>query len=133
MKTIMIVDDSLVIRINLKRILEKKGYQIVAEAANGREAIDRYIKYQPDLVTMDITMPVMDGISALQKIREIDSDAIIVMISALGQEEKIIQAINYGARHFIVKPFNELDVVKKIDDILLKTDVEETANVFACR
>jgi len=130
MKNIMIVDDSMVFRINLKRILEKRGYQIVAEAANGQEAVEKYVTSKPDLVTMDITMPVLDGISALQKIRIIDDNACVVMISAMGQEKKIIEAINSGARHFIVKPFNELDVISKIEDIL-KVKMEDTANACA--
>lgn len=130
MKKIMIVDDSLIVRMNLKRIFEKKGYQIVAEAANGKDAVEKYAKYQPDLTTMDITMPVLDGISALQNIISLDSNACIVMISALGQEKKIIDAVNKGARHFIVKPFNETDVINKIDSIL-NANVEELAHVSA--
>jgi two-component system chemotaxis response regulator CheY len=130
MKKIMIVDDSLIVRVNLKRIFEKKGYQVVAEAADGQDAVEKYMKYHPDLTTMDITMPVLDGISALQNIRLIDSNACIVMISALGQEKKIIEAVNNGARHFIVKPFDENDVINKIDSIL-NADVEEIAHVSA--
>ena len=130
MKSIMIVDDSLIIRINLKKILEKNGYQVVAEAANGQEAVEKYGSFHPDLVTMDITMPILDGISALKKIREMDNDACVVMISALGQEEKIIEAMNDGARHFIVKPFNELDVIHIFNDIFM-ADMEEMVHVIA--
>jgi two-component system chemotaxis response regulator CheY len=130
MKKIMIVDDSMIVRMNLKRIFERNGYQVVAEAANGKDAIEKYTKYHPDLTTMDITMPVLDGISALQDIIALDSKACVVMISALGQERKIIEAVNKGARHFIVKPINEADVVKKIDGIL-SAGVEDTANASA--
>lgn len=114
MKSIMIVDDSLFVRLNLKKILENQGYQIVAEAANGLEAIEKYQALRPDLVTMDITMPVLDGISALERICTVDRQACVVMVSAMGQEAKIIEAMNKGARHFIVKPFKENDVVNII-------------------
>jgi len=132
MKQIMIVDDSLILRVNLKRILEKQGYQIVAEAADGQEAVEKFMKFRPDLVTMDITMPVLDGISALQKIRMIDSNACVVMISAMGQEIKIIEAMNNGARNFIVKPFHENDVIRIIAGIL-SADLEKHANVYAAK
>ncbi len=118
MKKIMIVDDSLMIRVNLKRAFEKNGYQVVSEAANGQDAVTKYQQCKPDLVTMDITMPVMDGIAALEQIRKLDGEACVVMISALGQEIKIIEALNKGARHYIVKPFKEDDVLKKVEDIL---------------
>lgn len=118
MKTIMIVDDSLIMRINLKKILEKEGYQVIAEAANGNEAVEKYKKLRPDLVTMDITMPMRDGISALQEICETDPDACVVMISAMGQETKIIEAINKGAKHYIVKPLKENDVVRIVGSVM---------------
>ena len=130
MKKIMIVDDSLVIRINLKKIFQKQGYEIVAEAANGQEAVEKYMKFHPDLTTMDITMPILDGISALQKIRELDNEAVIIMISALGQELKIIEAMKSGAQHYIVKPFKENDVISKVKTVL-GCDVEESVNVHA--
>ena len=117
MKKVMVVDDSLVMRVNLKKIFEKQGYQIVAEAANGQEAVEKYEKLHPDLVTMDITMPVMDGIAALAAIRTMDDNACVVMISALGQEVKIIEAMNSGARHYITKPFKEQDVIGTIESI----------------
>lgn len=132
MKKIMIVDDSLIIRMNLKKIFETQGYEVVAEAANGEDAVEKYMKFQPDLTTMDITMPVMDGISALRKIRMLDGNARVIMISALGQEMKIIEALNMGARHYIVKPFKEYDVVSKVQSIL-NDATEEYPNVFASR
>lgn len=130
MKKIMIVDDSLMIRLNLKRILTKQGYEIVAEASNGLEAIEKYKKCRPDLVTMDITMPVLDGISALKQIRLIDAQACVIMISALGQEIKIIEALNQGARHYIIKPFKENDIIQKIDGIF-KTGAGKLAHAYA--
>ncbi|MGC4020266.1 MAG: response regulator [Muricomes sp.] len=118
MKRIMIVDDSLIIRMNLKKIFEKQGHEVVAEAVNGQEAIEKYMSAQPDLVTMDITMPQLDGISALQRICMMDKNACIIMISALGQEVKIIEAINKGARHYIIKPFKEETVLNVINTVL---------------
>ena len=118
MKKIMIVDDSLIMRVNLKRLVEKHGYEVVAEAANGQEAVEKYEKFFPDLVTMDITMPVLDGISAMEEILKIDRKACVVMISALGQETKIIESINKGAKHYIVKPFNEIDTINKLKTLL---------------
>jgi two-component system chemotaxis response regulator CheY len=132
MKKILIVDDSLIMRLNLKKILEKEGYDVVAEATNGQDAVDKYIKFQPDLTTMDITMPVLDGITALKKIKSIDENACVVMISALGQEMKIIEALNSGARHYIVKPLNEIDVANKIADVL-NSSAEEYSNAVASR
>ena len=131
MKKIMVVDDSLIVRVNLKKILQKQGY-MVTEAANGQEAVEKYRIFRPDLVTMDITMPVLDGISALQQIRTIDGSACVVMISALGQEIKIIEAMNQGARHFIVKPFKETEVINKIGSIL-EDKAEEQVNAFASK
>jgi two-component system chemotaxis response regulator CheY len=117
MKKIMIVDDSLIMRMNLKRILERHGYDVVTEAANGQEAVDKYINFKPDLTTMDITMPVLDGISALKQIRSIDENAVVVMISALGQETKILEALDNGAKHYIIKPFSEDDIISRIETI----------------
>jgi len=132
MKRIMIVDDSLVFRINLKNVLEKHGYQVVAEAVNGQDAVEKYIKFLPDLTTMDITMPILDGISALKNIMVKDSSACIVMISAMGQESKVIESLNNGARHFIVKPFKEADVINIVAGVL-DAEQEEAVNVCTSR
>lgn len=118
MKRIMIVDDSLIMRMNLKKIFEKQGHQVVAEAVNGQDAVEKYMCTHPDLVTMDITMPQLDGIAALQRIHMIDKNACVVMISAMGQETKIIEAINKGAKHYIIKPFKEDTVVNIINTVL---------------
>lgn len=123
MNKIMIVDDSLIIRMNLKKIFEQQGFEVIGEAVNGEDAVEKYAKLQPDLVTMDITMPVMDGIAALQKIRFMNPYARVVMISALGQEIKIIEAINKGASHYIVKPFKESDVISIVGSVLNREEV----------
>jgi len=118
MKKIMIVDDSLLIRLNLKKIFQTNGYEVVAEAANGEEACEKFEKYKPDLTTMDITMPVMDGIGALKHICTNNINAKIIMISALGQEQKVVEALNNGASHFILKPFAEADILKNVEAVL---------------
>ena len=104
-KKILIVDDAAFTRMMLKDILTKNGYEVVGEAENGAKAVEKYKEVTPDLVTMDITMPEMDGISALKNIRSIDSNAKVVMCSAMGQQAMVIEAIQAGARDFIVKPF----------------------------
>jgi two-component system chemotaxis response regulator CheY len=114
MKRVMIVDDSLIIRMNLKKFFASHGYEVVAEAANGEDAVQKYFQHNPDMVTMDITMPVLDGISALKQIRARDENAVVIMISALGQEAKILEALDNGAQHYIVKPFNETDLLDRL-------------------
>lgn len=116
-KKILIVDDAAFMRMMLKDILTKNGYEVVGEAENGAKAVEKYKEVTPDLVTMDITMPEMDGISALKNIRSMDSNAKVVMCSAMGQQAMVIEAIQAGARDFIVKPFQPdrvLEAVKKV-------------------
>ena len=116
-KKVLIVDDAAFMRMMLKDILTKNGYEVVGEAENGAKAVEKYGELKPDLVTMDITMPEMDGISALKNIRSIDSNAKVVMCSAMGQQSMVIEAIQAGARDFIVKPFQAdrvLEAVKKV-------------------
>ena len=116
-KKILLVDDAAFMRMMLKDILTKNGYSIAGEAENGLKAVEKYAETQPDLVLMDITMPEMDGISALKNIRSIDSNAKVVMCSAMGQQAMVIEAIQAGARDFIVKPFQAdrvLEAVKKV-------------------
>ncbi|WP_172251181.1 response regulator [Saccharibacillus deserti] len=105
MAKIMIVDDAAFMRIVLKEMLNKLGHEVVAEAANGVEAFREYARVKPDIVTMDITMPEMDGITAVRKIKESDPDAQIIMCSAMGQQGMIVEAVHAGAIDFIVKPF----------------------------
>lgn len=115
MKTVLIVDDSRTSRKFLKDILERGGYQVVGEAVNGQEGFDQFVKLQPDIVTMDITMPQMDGIEALKLIRKNNQNAKVVMVTAAGQKEKMMEALKDGATEFVSKPFMEeavLDALK---------------------
>ncbi|RKL62405.1 response regulator [Thermoanaerobacteraceae bacterium SP2] len=118
MKRVLIVDDAALMRMLLKNMLEKNGFQVVGEAENGSVAVRTYEELQPDIVTMDITMPEMDGIEALKKIKIYDPKAKVVMLSALGQESYIKEAIMLGAKYFIVKPFKEDHVVETLNKIL---------------
>ena len=116
-KNILICDDAAFMRMMIKDILSKNGYNVAGEAENGAKAVEKYKEVNPDLVLMDITMPEMDGIQALKKIREADSNAVVVMCSAMGQQAMVIEAIQSGAKDFIVKPFQAdrvLEAVKKV-------------------
>ena len=117
MGKVLIVDDAAFMRMMLKDILEKNGFQIIGEASNGIKAVELYKKDKPDIVTMDITMPDMDGIEALKEIMAFDSSANVIMCSAMGQQGMVMDAIKAGAKDFIVKPFQAervLEAVKKI-------------------
>ena len=107
MKRVLIVDDASFMRMSIKNMLANYDFEIVGEAENGVMAIEKYKELQPDIVTMDITMPEMDGLEALREIKKIDPGASVVMVSALGQEARMKEAIIYGAKAFIVKPFKE--------------------------
>ena len=113
---VLIVDDAAFMRMMVKDILSKNGYEIVGEAENGMKALEKYQELKPDLVTMDITMPEMDGITAVKEIKKVDPAAKVVMCSAMGQQAMVIEAIQAGARDFIVKPFQAdrvLEVIRK--------------------
>ena len=111
---ILIVDDTLFMRSMLKDILkESKNFDVVGEAESGKQAIDKYLELQPDMVTMDIVMPDMNGIDAMKKIFEIDPEANIVMCSVLGQESLVMESVLSGARDFIIKPFTKEKSVHK--------------------
>ena len=117
MAKILIVDDAAFMRMMIKDILTKNGYEVVAEVANGVEAVELYKSHQPDLVTMDITMPEMDGIEAVKQIKAVNPAAKVIMCSAMGQQSMVMDAIKAGANDFIVKPFQAdrvLEAVKKI-------------------
>lgn len=118
--TVLIVDDAEFMRVMLKEILCDIGLNVVGEASDGRQAVELYHKLQPTLVAMDITMPVLDGIAALREIRAEHEDALVVMISALGQKEKVLESIQAGARDFIVKPFDQERVQATISRLLEK-------------
>ncbi len=115
MKKIMVVDDAAFMRGSLRMMLERNGFEVIGEAENGVAAVQKYLEIKPDIVTMDITMPEMDGITALTQIKEMDPSAKIIMISALGQEAYVREAIIKGAKGFLVKPFKEEAVVKAIN------------------
>jgi two-component system chemotaxis response regulator CheY len=115
-KNILICDDAAFMRMMIKDILTKNGYNIAGEAENGLKAVDKYQETKPDLVMMDITMPEMDGIQALKKIKAADPSANVIMCSAMGQQAMVIESIQSGAKDFIVKPFQAdrvLEAVKK--------------------
>jgi two-component system chemotaxis response regulator CheY len=115
-KNILICDDAAFMRMMIKDILTKDGYTVVGEAANGAEGVEKYSQLKPDLVMMDITMPEMNGIEALKKIKEGDASANVIMCSAMGQQAMVIESIQSGAKDFIVKPFQAervLEAVKK--------------------
>ena len=117
-KRVLITDDALFMRVTLKNILTKCGYEVVGEAANGRESIDLYQQTKPDLVTMDITMPEMDGISALREIRKLDPNANVIMCTAMGQKNMVMEAVSSGAKDFIVKPFQPEKVIEAVKRII---------------
>lgn len=118
--TIGVVDDSKMSRKILRNILEGAGYAVIAEATDGEEGIAAYMQYKPDILTLDITMPNMDGIEALREIMSVDKKARVIMISAAGQQQKIIEALKIGAEKFITKPFEPNDVIENIDSMMRK-------------
>jgi len=111
MAKVLIVDDAAFMRISIKNMLTKNGYDIVGEAENGAIGVEMYKDLQPDIVTMDITMPEMSGLDALKEITKFDPQAKIVMVSAMGQEAMVREAIVSGAKGFIVKPFKEEGII----------------------
>ena len=117
-KTILLVDDATIMRMMLKKLLSESGYEIIGEAENGQKAVERYKELQPNLVIMDITMPEMNGIQATKAIKEHDSNALIIMCSAMGQQSMVIESIQAGARDFIVKPFQDDRVLEAVAKII---------------
>ncbi|ADL51439.1 response regulator [Clostridium cellulovorans] len=116
MAKVLIVDDAAFMRMMIKDILSKNGFEIVGEAPNGIKAVELYKEKRPDIVTMDITMPDMDGIEAVKAIKAFDAGAKVIMCSAMGQQSMVMDAIRAGARDFIVKPFQAdrvLEAIKK--------------------
>ncbi|AEE96066.1 response regulator [Mahella australiensis] len=113
-KKVLIVDDAAFMRMMIKDILTKNGYEVSAEAENGLKAVEKYKEDKPDLVIMDITMPEMDGIESVKKIKNLDPNANIIMCSAMGQQAMVIEAIQAGAKDFIVKPFQADRVIEAV-------------------
>ncbi|SEG00019.1 two-component system, chemotaxis family, response regulator CheY [Caloramator fervidus] len=118
MARVLIVDDAAFMRMMLKDILVKNGYEVVGEAPNGLKAVELYKQERPDVVTMDITMPEMDGIQAVKEIRAFDPNAKIIMCSAMGQQAMVMEAIKSGAKDFIVKPFQPERVLEALKKVL---------------
>lgn len=118
MARILIVDDSRTTRRILKQVLESIGHEVVGEATNGQEGIEKYQELKPDLTTMDITMPVVDGLEALQKIKVVDPAAKVIIVSAAGQKHKVLDAMKSGAAEFLTKPLDEAEIVERINSVL---------------
>lgn len=116
--TILIADDAAFMRAMLKQILEERGYNVVGEATNGHDAVKKYTALRPDLVTMDITMPEMDGVSALKEIIKLDAEAKVMMCSAIGQKDLIIEAVKSGAKDFVVKPYQKERLLEAVENLL---------------
>lgn len=116
--TVMIVDDAAFMRMMLKDILSKNGFTVIGEAENGAVAIEKYMELQPNLTIMDITMPEMDGLQAVKEIRKRDPKARVIMCSAMGQQSMVIEAIQSGAKDFVVKPFQAERVVEAVTKAL---------------
>jgi two-component system chemotaxis response regulator CheY len=117
MAKILIVDDAEFLRMRISKMLVGDGYEVI-EAENGAIAVEMYKKVKPDLVLMDITMPEMDGLTALKTIRAYDSTAKVIMLTALGQESVVLEAIKSGAKDFVVKPFERERVLGAISKLL---------------
>ncbi len=119
-KRILVVDDAAFMRMMIKNILTKYGYEVVGEAENGAVAVQMYQELRPDLVTMDVTMPEMDGIECVKAILAQDPKANIVMVSAMGQQAMVMEAIQAGAKDFIVKPFQQERILQAIERVLVR-------------
>ena len=117
-KTVLITDDALFMRVTLRNFLVNNGYEVVGEASNGQEAVDHYAALRPDLVFMDITMPVMDGIAATRAIKQSDPNAKVIMCTAMGQKNMVMEALQAGAKDFIVKPFKPERLLESIQKLI---------------
>lgn len=117
MVKVLIVDDAAFMRMAIRKVLEKNNFEVVGEAENGEVGVEKYKQCNPDVVTMDITMPEMSGIEALKEIRKVDANAKVVMVSAMGQESLVREAILNGAKSFIVKPYKEDHIVQTLNSI----------------
>ena len=120
MASVLIVDDAAFMRMSIKRMLEDNGHSMAGEAANGIEAVEKYLVVKPDVVILDITMPEMNGVEALRRIKILDPEAKIIICTALGQQAMLAQAVEYGATDFIVKPFEVDRLRSAIDKVMGK-------------
>ncbi|MFD2044946.1 response regulator [Ornithinibacillus salinisoli] len=118
MAKILITDDAAFMRMQLKDILTKLGHEVVGEAENGQDAVDKYQELQPELVTMDITMPEMNGVDAVKEIKKLNPEAKVIMCSAMGQQGMVVEAIQAGAKDFIVKPFTPERIKESVGKVL---------------
>lgn len=118
MAKVLIIDDAAFMRLSLKSMLERNGFEVVGEAENGEIGVVKYKEVSPDIVTMDVTMPKMDGVQTLKLIKEYDPKARVVMVTAMGQEQIVKQAVLSGAKSFIVKPFKEDRLVETLKKVL---------------
>ena len=118
MAKILIVDDSLAMRMILRTILESAGHEIVAEAGDGMRAVVEYCKNKPDLVTMDVNMPEMGGLAAIEQLMQIDPEVLILVVSALATKQMIMDAMKLGAKNFLLKPFHENQIISVVDMVL---------------
>jgi two-component system chemotaxis response regulator CheY len=125
MLKVLIVDDSLIIRKKISKLLEKLGHEVVFKATNGQEAIDGYEEFKPDLVTMDITMPDMDGITAVKHIIKKDAEAKVIMVTSHGQEDMVIKSIQAGAVAYMLKPITEDKLASAIGEVFIEYAVDE--------
>lgn len=117
MSKILIVDDSRTSRKILREYFTEAGHEIVAEAENGQEGVEKYSEFKPDIVTLDITMPVLDGLAALKEIKKIDPNAKVVMVTAVGKQNMVVEAIKSGASEFVTKPFDKDNILKIISKL----------------
>ena len=122
MSRILVVDDSRTSRKILRTILEDAGHEVIGEAMDGQDGVNKFKELRPDLVTLDITMPVMDGLEALRCIREVDGNAKVIMVTAAGQQNKMIDAIKLGASEFVTKPFEPEEIIKMVNKLVKQTD-----------
>lgn len=120
MASVLIVDDAAFMRMSIKRMLEANGHTMAGEASNGIEAVQMYLDVKPDIVILDITMPEMNGVEALKRIKVLDPDAKIIICTAIGQQAMLAQAVEYGATDFIVKPFEVDRLMSAIDKVMNK-------------
>lgn len=117
MAAVLVVDDTLFMRASIRQMLEANGHSVAGEASNGVEAIEKFAAVKPDVILMDITMPDMDGLEALRRIKEIDSNAKVIMCTAMGQQAMVAKAVELGAQQFIVKPFQAERLMAAIDSV----------------